>query len=598
MHPRPREGMQLQSAAQRRCCARRRSRRRALVLLGALIGLPSSARAIVTANIRNDTGSRVIVNVHVGADRFYNAGYYGSRAVIANIEAGHVWNGHETLGHVQTYFNAPSIDSPQRQYDFHATMVGFVLNGLGPLVPGVGYYYYQFGMAPGATLASGAIATSWAGEGGQFHISDDSFTYAYRSAMETGVQVPLIPGVTITRKADVINSSWGFYDNQGTHHYTRIIDALAHANRTTVVLAAGNHISGNPPVVGPASGYNSISVAALSGDLSTPAYSSLAWFSNSAPNDFFNPVTGQVIAGARVAVDIAAPGTDLVLAAYTGTTGANGGGTDPYNLADNLYAFGAAGTSFSSPTVAGGAALLVDAGYDRLGGGTSVDALVIKAILLNSASKIPGWNNNTSIIEGVITTTQGLDLGVGAGALNLDRAFDQYLAGTTDLPGLGGGSIGLLGWDYGQVGEGAPTIYRFASALLAGQTFTATLDWFMNRRFDPELMMAFDVAFQDLNLEVWRTLEGELDQLVAQSASIYNNVEHLYFQVPADGDYALVVRWAAELFDLPGNTPNSEFYGVAWHVVPEPGVMVLLLAGGFFLLGRQGRRATAPAEAG
>ena len=110
------------------------------ILAGVLVLATSPVHAIVTSNVRPDTNDRVILNVHVGAGRFYNAGYFGGRTVIANIEAGHVWNGHETLGHVQTYFNDPSIEGPERQFDFHATMVGFVLNGLGPLVPDVGYY--------------------------------------------------------------------------------------------------------------------------------------------------------------------------------------------------------------------------------------------------------------------------------------------------------------------------------------------------------------------------------------------------------------------------------------------------------------------------
>src|SRR4051812_46729982 len=39
-------------------------------------------------------------NQVVGATRFYDAGYTGTRALMANIEAGYIWNGHETLSHV------------------------------------------------------------------------------------------------------------------------------------------------------------------------------------------------------------------------------------------------------------------------------------------------------------------------------------------------------------------------------------------------------------------------------------------------------------------------------------------------------------------
>src|SRR4051812_49861844 len=42
----------------------------------------------------------VNMNTLLGADRFYNAGFTGTNSVMANIEAGRVWNGHETLTHV------------------------------------------------------------------------------------------------------------------------------------------------------------------------------------------------------------------------------------------------------------------------------------------------------------------------------------------------------------------------------------------------------------------------------------------------------------------------------------------------------------------
>ena len=40
------------------------------------------------------------INQYLGADRFYQAGYTGRSAVVANIEAGHAWSSHETLQHV------------------------------------------------------------------------------------------------------------------------------------------------------------------------------------------------------------------------------------------------------------------------------------------------------------------------------------------------------------------------------------------------------------------------------------------------------------------------------------------------------------------
>src|SRR5687768_1088573 len=91
----------------------------------------------------------------VGAPRFYNAGYTGTNAVIANIEAGYVWSGHEALSHVTMI---PTSSGAAGEVDRHATWVSMVLGGRpGGANPGD----YQRGLAPNAQLASGAIATNW-----------------------------------------------------------------------------------------------------------------------------------------------------------------------------------------------------------------------------------------------------------------------------------------------------------------------------------------------------------------------------------------------------------------------------------------------------
>src|SRR6185369_13911310 len=86
--------------------------------------------------------------------------------------------------------------------------------------------------------------------------------------------------------------------------------------------------------------------------------------------------------------------------------------------------------------------------------------------------------------NGVIVTTQALDYAVGAGALNLNRAYDQYLTGDTDLPGLTGGNVHGSGWDYGKVIAGSPNDYNFTMSLSAGEQLTATLDWMIHRDFN------------------------------------------------------------------------------------------------------------------
>lgn len=556
-----------------------------------ILALGSSARALVSSNAGPNVFDGVNINQLVGADRFYWNGYWGSRAVIANVEAGHIWNGHETLSRLDTYFNDPSIDTGTRQYDWHATMVGHCLGGQGILY---GWTINDFntaawyGMAPEAQIWSGAIASKWNADPnpqyeftGSFEITSQSFIYGYKTPMQTGIN---------GRKADVINSSWGFEEPTGSADETKIIDALAYANHTTVVLAAGNHDGGTAQVYGPASGYNSIVVAALAPDTGSQPYMTPATFSNAGPNDYLNPKAklNQVTPGVRATVSIAAPGDNLTLAFYSGVTGGHTSGTDFLDGSGQYYYPDMGGTSFASPIVAGGAGLLVDLGYDRFGGGTSIDGRVIKAVLLNAADKTLGWNNGQHVVNGVITTSQSLDYNVGAGRLNLDRAYDQYTAGTTDLPGLRGGIVPKMGWDFGEVSVGAPTDYYISERLVTGYKLTATLDWFVNRQFDETTQSAADVQFDDLDLQVWSVVDSLPSSLIAESASAYNNVEHLWFDLPADGFYMLRVSWYGENYDMPGSTPNADQFGLAWAVtVPEPGGMVVIAIAGALLVRRR-----------
>jgi subtilisin family serine protease len=160
-----------------------------------------------------------------------------------------------------------------------------------------------------------------------------------------------------------------------------------------------------------------ISVAAMTGDTLSPPFSQVADFSSRGPGDFYNPATGVSVAAARPTVDIAAPGDNLTLAFYGGVTGGHVTGSDP-TLGDGgayhgqYYIPGMAGTSFAAPVVAGGAALLVDAGRLFVGAGAAsaemLDPRVIKATLMAGATTNAGWNNGQHASGGVITTEQAL----------------------------------------------------------------------------------------------------------------------------------------------------------------------------------------------
>jgi hypothetical protein len=551
-----------------------------VLALLAVLATTQHAPALVSSNAGSTIFDGVNINRLVGAEEFYFNGYWGSRAVVANVEAGHIWNGHETLGHVTTFLGPTNDSSPV--YDWHATMVGHTIGGRGWLYGATmdGFDFATwFGIAPDATLWSGAIATEFIPQTGQeytssFGITDESFLGTYRTVMQTGI------GGT---RADVINSSWSFGDPAGSAGLTMALDALAYAGRQTVVFAAGNTAG---QVGGPASGYNSIAVAAMVADTSTPPYSQLADFSSHGPNAWYNPATGATTPAVRATVDLAAPGDNLTLAFYGGVSGGHISGSDVTGGAGSYYIRDMGGTSFSAPIVAGGAALLVDAGKDRFGGGTSIDGRVVKAVLMNSAAKPAGWQNGQQLVSGVIATTQALDWYTGAGVMDLAKAFHQYTAGTTDVPGSTGGSIEPVGWDYGQLSLGGANDYTVSGTLTAGSRLTITLDWFVRRELD-EMDTPLDVRFADMDLEVWR-VGGEGDRLVARSASDFSNVEHLSFVLSVDAVYRIRVVYPDDAYNL-ASLADAEPYALAWATeVPEPATAAMLL-GGWMLLCRHRR---------
>jgi hypothetical protein len=537
-----------------------------------------------TGHLQGSFVGLVNANNLLGAPRFYNAGFTGTNAVIANVEAGYVWNGHEALTHVT---NIPASPGAAGEVDRHATWVSMVLAGRpGGANPGD----HQRGMAPNAQLASGAIATNWPASltrytgSFNFNFSAISTFGPYRAAFITGV--PVAGG---SRTADVINSSYnGNGDLAGANALSGTLDALINENpRTLLTTAVGNTVpTGEGPnhVLFPATGYNNISVAALTSN--GGLYNLPSAFSNGGPNDYFDSVNGTVSA-VRQVIDIAAPGESFSTAYYGGETGGNGpslmGPANGPAGGPDFYTRSISGTSFATPTVAGGAALLYDAAYAVLAATPDArDGRVIKSVLMNAADKTMGWDNGQIAHPnggGGVSTTRGVDDRVGAGRLNLDRAFDQFLSGTTDLAGIGHGALGTVkpvGWDFGEVAQGLTNDYLINGTIEAGTTLTATLSWFRDRSTFG-LTDYLDESFDNLDLELWSAAAGNPVSLISESLSRYNNTEHFEFKVPNTGQYLLRVRWTEELFDVLGDT-NAEQYGLAWATVavPEPTTLSLI----------------------
>ena len=220
----------------------------------------------------------------------------------------------------------------------------------------------------------------------------------------------------------------------------------------------------------------------------------------------------------------------------------------------------------------------------------ATQSVVIKAVLMNSADKLPGWDNGQQMMNGVITTTQALDWAMGAGRMNLNAAFSQYTtsAYVTTTQGISSTgfniAVGNVGWGYGTALLGMGNNYHLANELFAGQQVAVTLDWLRSRAWNDTLHDYVDLAQAELDLMVYRMITGGADQLVAQSVSPVSTTQELFFNLQDSGNYFIHIGYSTNLFDLSGNHA-SQNYGIAWSVsdVPEPGSVLLIVIGGITL---------------
>lgn len=544
----------------------------ACLLLATPLVAQSLPESLIIFGDIQDPVAQVFVNAQVGWGLFYNSGFLGGSTVIGNVEAGHIWTGHEVFNRlpgvtnsISTYMN--TAVGASNQIDFHSTMVGHVLTGSSNTPVGAGFdYVTNVGMAPEARVVSGAIATTYSSSIlGSFSISQESAMNVY-AGMSQG---------NGTLKADVINSSWGGGDPAGADSIAVAIDGLAYENPTVAfVVSAGN--GGNAVVGSPASGFNNIAVGSVGG----ATFLEPSSFSSRGLSDFYNPVTGLTLTGVRSSVDIAAPGERMNLAAYLGNSGSIAAALPSFvqqPSPNNRYFLEVDGTSFASPMVAGGIALLKDAANVLLvSEPLAMDTRVVKSVLMASARETVGWNNGQNSMN---VTTQGLDPVTGAGAMDLVAAADVYYFGTTDVDAEGE-TIANVGWDSATVDLGSTFNYVFNTAFTQNMSLTVALNWFSVRSYDDLTYLGDDVAFSNLDLQVWSVDgSGQFLAKVGESISDYNNSEFLRIDSLSAGRYGLRVSFDSMAYDATGLVTSEEF-GLAWRAVaiPEPACSLLALA--------------------
>ncbi|MBE0536985.1 MAG: S8 family serine peptidase [Phycisphaerae bacterium] len=400
---------------------------------------------------------------------------------------------------------------------FHSTAIGGILVGSDAygFHPYTGPFYYQ-GAAPGARVD---VYEFWR------FIS----LYVYGSK---------------EFKADILTMSVGsvFED-----WWTRGIERLADEHGVLIFAGIGNGTAVHDPVFYPGAGSNIIGVGVVDSLKSGHPADALERFSlPRAEHSSRGPTADD-----RCKPDIVAPGNCLVPSADS---------SSGYEITGDW-------SSFATPVVAGTAALLVQKATSdpTLAAAVSKDGgnCVMKAILMNSATKLPYWHKGQPTKDDDHTAV--LDYLQGAGMLNAVGAYQQLTAGHSRP-----GEVPATGWDNSVIQKktGIEHVYSFSVAEPAGQRLTATLVW--NRHFEPEHpFLSLRAADSDLTLELWAVDPENADRnrLLDYSDSVNDNVEHIW--CPLDADYTryeVVVTFS----EIAGDVEQypSERYGLAWRTAP------------------------------
>ncbi|MFR6034206.1 MAG: S8 family serine peptidase [Bacilli bacterium] len=224
------------------------------------------------------------------------------------------------------------------------------------------------------------------------------------------------------------------------------------------------------------------------------------------------------------------------------------------------------GTSFATPIVSSVAALMHSYSVDKEMRDDSRDARLIKAVLMNSADKIAGWDNGSKRetvrvgdvdYANVLSTKQALDFKSGAGALNAEaalQAYDQF--GTTSFlesVEFENSSYFDFHTDLTQF-EFSATLCWYIGTVVDNVTYTETTI-VMSTIHQINEVSADNSYFANLDLRLWQ-FDGESYVLLAESVSEYNNVEHIFMELSEAGDYRLEVAFSEMLY---GTTPNETF---------------------------------------
>lgn len=246
-------------------------------------------------------------------------------------------------------------------------------------------------------------------------------------------------------------------------------------------------------------------------------------------------------------------------------------------------------TSFSAPYVAGSAALLRQAAelghFSAIGGTDPTDSRVLKAGLINGATKTAGWTQ---------TETDPLDSTFGAGVVNVDSSHQMLAGGLHSRSSQSLESRGstiptttptnliasMDGWDLATlsatVARDAAAHYFFDLSSFSSVTFTGTLTWnsIANVAAGTNTISDFDLVL----------IDSISDSVLWSSHGTTENVEHIHVAGLSGGTYEVQVI----LRGGPGLPTLTDTYALVWSwdgltAAPEPGAWMAI--GIFTLLG-------------
>ena len=346
--------------------------------------------------------------------------------------------------------------------------------------------------------------------------------------------------------ADIVTASIG---NQFEDWWTRGIESLAERYGLIVVAGIGNGSNVHDPLLYPGAAANVIGVGVVDSVNTENLAANLAHFSLAYPeHSSFGPTSDG-----RCKPDIVAGGNCLA---------ADSNEPNHYGPTGNW-------SSFSTPIVAGTIGLLVQKAKQdpNLSSAASPEGgnCVIKAILLNSATKLPYWHKGR-LTEGDDHQVP-LDYIQGAGMLNAVGAYKQLIAGL-NKPGY----VSTTGWDNNLLdkSENSQNIYKITLTEPADKFITATAVWnkHYNSAYPFEPLPEKD---SNLWLELWAVdaEDPNNDYLLDYSDSSADNLEHIHCLADANYINYEIILSISDIDD-PNQIDTTQRYGLAWNVSEVP----------------------------